>query len=579
MRVSLKSPTLNFCETYPEKLLILIYIVKSWFMVMTVANLIINTLADLGVKRVYGVPGDSINPLVDALRTQKRIEFIQTRHEEGAALEAAFEAKFTGQATACMGTSGPGSIHLINGLYEAKMSRVPVIALTGQVETDLLYQDYFQEVDLNRLFDDVSVFNAQIINPDSAFAIVKRAYRESMSKRGVSHLTLPVDILRKNAVPGAVDNFSFKFPKTIVDVKPAEEMINASENPLIFIGRGAFGLSDQIGKFAEKIGAPIIYSVNSKGVVDDNDPKVMGPLGLLGSKPAVEAMKHADLLILLGTIFPYVSFMNDKAKVIQVDIDTANIGKRVRVDLPYQCTVSDFLSSVSPEEKAEKFYSKFSEDKKDWISNLEKLESDRSTPIKPEFLTSAISRKADKDAVFIVDTGNVTVWSTRDIRGGTQRTFLLSPWLGTMGVGIPGAVGASFATDRQVIAITGDGSFAMTMMELITAKKYSRPVKIAVYNNSKLGMIKFEEEIMGYPEWGVDLLNPDFSKIAEAIGIKGIRVEDPNKLEAAIDEFLKFDGPAVLDTVIFANERPMPPKLVFSQVKGYVTSILREKLE
>ena len=209
MRVSLKSLTLNFCERYSEKLLILIYIVKSWFMAMTVANLIINTLADLGVKRVYGVPGDSINPLVDALRTQKRIEFIQTRHEEGAALEAAFEAKFTGQVTACMGTSGPGSIHLINGLYEAKMSRVPVIALTGQVETDLLYQDYFQEVDLNRLFDDVSVFNAQIINPDSAFAIVKRAYRESMSKRGVSHLTLPVDILRKNAVPGAIDNFSF----------------------------------------------------------------------------------------------------------------------------------------------------------------------------------------------------------------------------------------------------------------------------------------------------------------------------------------------------------------------------------
>ena len=348
MRVSLKSLTLNFCERYSEKLLILIYIVKSWFMAMTVANLIINTLADLGVKRVYGVPGDSINPLVDALRTQKRIEFIQTRHEEGAALEAAFEAKFTGQVTACMGTSGPGSIHLINGLYEAKMSRVPVIALTGQVETDLLYQDYFQEVDLNRLFDDVSVFNAQIINPDSAFAIVKRAYRESMSKRGVSHLTLPVDILRKNAVPGAIDNFSFKFPKTIVDGKPAEEMINASKNPLIFIGRGAFGLSDQIGKFAEKIGAPIIYSVNSKGVVDDNDPKVMGPLGLLGSKPAVEAMKHADALILLGTIFPYVSFMNDKAKVIQVDIDTANIGKRVHVDLPYQCTVSDFLSSVSP---------------------------------------------------------------------------------------------------------------------------------------------------------------------------------------------------------------------------------------
>jgi len=544
----------------------------------TVANIIIDTLADLGVQRIYGVPGDSINPLVDALRTQKKIEFIQTRHEEGAALEAAFEAKLTGKLTVCMGTSGPGSIHLINGLYEAKMSHVPVIALTGQVETDLIFQDYFQEVNLNKLFDDVSIFNAQIINPDSAFSIVERAYRESMSRRGVSHITLPVDILRKNTHAGVLSAYSFQTPHMVIDPTPAVELINDSKKPLIFIGRGAFGLTEKVVKFAGKIGAPIIYSVNSKGVVDDDDPKVMGPLGLLGSKPAVEAMKRADLIIFLGTIFPYVSFINHGAKVIQVDIDPSNIGKRAHVDVPYVCNISDFLDAVPVEEKETKFYSEMTDIKKDWIKNLETFESNRSSPIKPEFLTSIISKKADKDAVFIVDTGNVTVWSTRDIRGGTERTFLLSPWLGTMGVGIPGAVGASFATDRQVIAITGDGSFAMTMMELITAKKYSRPIKVAVYNNSKLGMIKFEEEVMGYPEWGVDLLNPDFSKIAEAIGIRGIRVEDPEKLESAVDEFLAEKGPVVLDTVVSGDERPMPPKLTFTQMKGYVTSILREKL-
>ncbi len=547
-------------------------------MAKTVANLIIDTLGSLGVKRVYGVPGDSINPLVDAIRTQKTIEFIQTRHEEGAALEAAFEAKLTGRLTVCMGTSGPGSIHLMNGLYEAKMSHVPVIALTGQVETDLIFQDYFQEINLNKLFDDVSVFNAEIINPDSAFSIIQRAYRESMTRKGVSHLTLPVDILRKSAQGGDINLFTLQEPHIKIDPTPAIELINKSRKPLIFIGRGAIGLSEKISTLAESIGAPIIYSVNSKGVMDDYDPKVMGPLGLLGSKPAVEAMKRADLLILLGTIFPYVSFMNDSAKVIQIDIDPSNIGKRVHVDLPYLCTVSDFLDAVIADEKKDKFYLEMANSKRDWIDSLKALESDTSSPIKPEYLTSVISGKAKKDAVFIVDTGNVTVWSIRNIRGGTERTFLLSPWLGTMGVGIPGAVGASFATDRQVIAITGDGSFAMTMMELITAKKYSRPIKVAVYNNSKLGMIKFEEEVMGYPEWGVDLLNPDFSKIAEAVGIKGIRVEDPGKLESAVDEFLSEDGPAVLDVVVSGDERPMPPKLNFTQIKGYATSILREKL-
>ncbi|WP_297217195.1 thiamine pyrophosphate-dependent enzyme [Thermoplasma sp.] len=548
-------------------------------MASTVADVIIKTLAELGVKRIYGIPGDSINPLVDALRTQDKIEFVQTRHEEGAALEAAFEAKLTGQLTVCMGTSGPGSIHLLNGLYEAKMSRVPVIALTGQVESDLIYHDYFQEVDLNRLFEDVSVFNAQIVNPESAFYIINRAFRESVSKRGVSHITLPVDVLRMNAEIGSIDNNFRDNPHFVIDPKPAEDMINGSKRPLIFMGRGAIGETDRLNEFAERIGAPVIYSVNAKGLVSDEDPKVMGPLGLLGTKPSVEAMKKADLIIFLGTIFPYVSFINEKAKMIQVEIDPSNIGKRVHVDLAYHCTVSDFLSQVKPSEKKEKFYMEMTAEKQDWIANMEKLESDRSKPIKPEFLTSVISKKAEKDAVFIVDTGNVTVWSIRHIHGGQGRTFLLSPWLGTMGVGIPGAVGASFATDRQVIAITGDGSFAMTMMELITAKKYSRPIKVVVYNNSKLGMIKFEEEVMGYPEWGVDLMNPDFAKIAEAMGITGIRVEDPERIEEVVDEFLRISGPAVLDAVVYADERPMPPKLIFSQIKGYVTSILREKLE
>lgn len=545
----------------------------------SVAEVVVDTMVRLGIKRIYGIPGDSIDPLMDAIRKNGKLQYVQVRHEEGAALEATFEAKLTHEPVACMGTSGPGSIHLLNGLYEAKMDHVPVLALTGQVETDLQGHDYFQEVNINKLFDDVSLFNSQITNPDNAEYTVWRAYRESKIRGGVSHIALPVDVLRMASKSnGSLSYGSDPVPDYNIDPSGANELIDKSEKPLIFIGRGALGQTEKLNSLSEKIGAPLIYALNGKGILDDNDPKVVGTLGLLGTRSSVEAMKRADLIIFLGTSFPYSTFLPKDVKSIQVDNNPLNIGKRFHSDLPYVCTVEKFLESISPREKVNKFYKDLTEFKQDWIKDMKKSEEDRSNPIKPEAVAATLAKYVQEDAVVVIDTGNVTVWGLRNFRSGTSHTYLFSPWLGSMGVGIPGAVGASFATDRQVVALVGDGSFAMTMMELITAKKYARPIKVVAFNNSKLGMIKFEQEVMGYPEWGVDLENPDFAKLAESIGIKGIKVEKFEDLEDGVKTLLSTKGAAVLDVKVDGDEKPMPPRLTFSQMKGYITSLFREEL-
>ena len=544
-----------------------------------VANTVIDSLVSMGVERIYGIPGDSLNPLMDAIRQNSRISFIQTRHEEGAALEASFESKLTGKVSVCVGTSGPGSIHLLNGLYDAKMEGVPVIALTGQIETDLIGSDYFQEIDTNRLFEDVSVFNARIVNPENAEKIVVRAYREALFKRGVAHINLPVDVLRLSA-PKMVNLSPGIFPRLdyAPDLAEARTAINESRKPVLFIGRGCTGLDPEIYAFADATGSPVVYALNGKGIVDDNDPRVMGSIGLLGTRPSVDAFRESDLLIMIGTSFPYVQFIPDGVRKIQVDTDPGKIGKRVPVDIPIVCTAKYFLDNIKPDVKKAKLFQALANGKEKWIRDMVAVENKASDPILPESVAAELSRKAAKDAVIIADTGNVTVWTVRNFRTGAGRRFIYSSWLGSMGIGIPGSIGASFATDRQVIALVGDGSFAMTMMELITAAKYERPVKIVVFNNSELGMIKFEEEVMGYPDFGVDLYPQNFAGIANAIGIKGIRVERYSDLAAGVSELLSTEGPAVLDVVVSADERPMPPKLQFSQVKGYVTSILRENL-
>ena len=546
----------------------------------SVAEVIIDGFVKAGIKRIYGLPGDSLNPLMDAIRRSGKIEFVQVRHEEGAALAAAFEAKVTGKPTICMGTSGPGSIHLLNGLYEAKMDHLPVIALTGQIETDLIGTDYFQEVDMMGLFSNVSVYGARVINPESAAILTARCIREAVSKRGVAHLDLPVDVLKMQSHPGSEKSFMIPGkPSYAPDLSGMKEMIEKCSKPVIMYGNGARGSGNQLLEFSKQVGAPLIYALNGKGIIADTEEQVMGGLGLLGSRASVDAMKDCDLLILLGTSFPYVNFLPEEVDVIQIDTDISSIGKRVSPTLYGICSVEYFLKAISVREKSNKYYLKLAKSKEDWISRLETAESLQGDVIKPESVAAVLAKKMKRNTTIIADTGNVTVWGARNLRLPYEYRFLISPWLGSMGVGIPGSVGASFATEGDVVALIGDGSFAMSMVELITARKYNRPVKLIAFDNSKLGMIKFEEEVMGYPEFGVDLLNPDFVKVADSLGIPAIRVEKPSELDSSMEKFLSFSGPAVMSVKIDPNEKPMPPKLSFKQAKGYVTSLLREKLE
>ncbi len=543
----------------------------------TVADIIIKTLVNFGVKRIYAIPGDSLNPIIDAIRRNKSIKYVQVRHEEGGALSASFESKYSGNLSACMGTSGPGSIHLLNGLYDAKMQHVPVIALTGQIETDLLYHDYFQEVDLVKLFDDVSIFNARITNPENASYIIWKACRQAIIKHGVAHVDMPVDVLRMNA-PEMDFSYSIEKPDYKPDLKAAEELINNSKRPLIFIGAGARNSGEKIDKFAEKIGAPIIYALNGKGIVSDYDKKVLGGIGLLGTRPSVKAMSRSDLIIFLGTSFPYTAFISN-AKNIQVNNNIEDFNRVAKADISCLCDVSYFLDNINVNEKDDKFYSEMQSEIEKWKNDIDKKASNRNGTITAEALSYEISKRIEDDAIIVGDTGNVTLWVNRYINAKKSNMFFFSSWLGTMGAGIPGTIGISLASGKKVYGIIGDGSFAMTSMELITIKKYNIPVKLIVYDNHILGMIKLEEEIMGYPEYGVDLYNPDFARLAEAVGIKGIRIENYNELNEKLDEFFNYDGPAVLDVITETNETPMPPKLEFKVAERYITSILREKLE
>ena len=544
----------------------------------TVAEVIIKTLVNFGVKRIYAIPGDSLNPIIDAIRRNKDIEYVQVRHEEGGALSASYESKYSGKLSACMGTSGPGSVHLLNGLYDAKMQHVPVIALTGQIETDLLHHDYFQEVDLVKLFDDVSVFNARIVNPGNAHYLIWKACREAITKKGVGHIDMPVNILREECEEEDLSYYINPVNYKPDGIEEAANLINKSKKPLIFIGGGSRDYHNEINDFAEKIGAPIVYALDGKGVFNDNDKKVMGGIGLLGTRPSVKAIEKSDLIIFLGTIFPYTAFLK-KVDNIQVNNNIDDLNKMMKANYSYLCDIKYFLGNINVNTKDNKFYDEMQNEKNKWLNDLNKLISNNKNPIKAETLTDKISKRLEDDAIIITDTGNVTLWTNRFINAKNNNKFYFSSWLGTMGSGIPGSIGLAFASGKKVYGIIGDGSFAMTSMELITAKKYNLPVKLIVYDNHILGMIKLEEEVMGYPEYGVDLYNPNFDKLAESIGIEGIRVDNINDLDSKLDEFFAVDGPAVLDVITETNETPMPPKLEFKVAEKYVTSILREKLE
>lgn len=550
-------------------------------------EVLIELLIEWGVDHIYGMPGDSINSIIEPLRkAQDKIKFIQVRHEEAGALAAAAYAKLTGKIGVCTAIAGPGAIHLLNGLYDAKLDKVPVLAITGQIESDQLGTDFFQEVNLERMFDDVAVYNQRIMSAEQLPAVVNQAIRTAYAKKGVSVLTIPDDIQRFEVGNEARVTSSFLVKQEVFplleDLHRAKELIMKAERPIILAGRGVQGIRDILIPFAEKIAAPIVMTLPGKGVIPDKHPYSLGGLGLIGTKAAYEGMQETDTLIMIGTSFPFTGFLPKEAKTIQIDVDPSQIGKRSPVDVGLAGEAGITLGWLTEniERKEDRtFLEKSQERMENWWNRLDRQEENDSMPIKPQRVINALQMVAKDDAVLSVDVGNVTVWMARHFHMTNQK-FIISSWLATLGCGLPGAIAGKIAfPEKQVFAVCGDGGFGMTMNDFVTAVKYNLPIVVIVLNNHKIAMIKFEQEVMGNIEFGTDLVNPNFAQYAEACGGIGFRIENPNDLLPALQSAIQQSKPCIIDVLVDPEEAPMPAKITFGQAAGYTKHMIKELFE
>jgi pyruvate oxidase len=541
-------------------------------------------LIEWGVDHIYGMPGDSINSLIESIRKRKeQLDFVQVRHEEAGALAAASYAKLTGKLGVCMGIAGPGAIHLLNGLYDAKLDKVPVLAIAGQVETDLMGSDFFQEVDLANLFKDVAVYSQTVMSAEQLPTVVNQAVRAAYDKKGVSVLIIPDDIPKMEIERGArVTSTTLVQSDQIPqqqDIQQAEKLLNKAEKPIILAGKGARGARDSLIRFAEKLNAPIVLTLPGKGIVPDDHPLCLGGLGLLGTKPATLAMEEADTLIMVGTSFPFTGFLPENAKTIHIDKDPSQIGKRYPVDVGLagdsELTLSKLTVLIqTPNDGA--FLQKYQSQMNDWWTRLEEQEADNSVPIKPQRVVGALQQVAADDAILSVDVGNVTVWMARHFKMKNQK-FITSGWLATLGCGLPGAIAGRIAyPHKQVFTVCGDGGFQMMMNDFVTAVKYDLPLVCIVFNNHKIAMIKFEQEVMGNAEFGTNLQNPDFARYADICGGIGYRVEHPDDILPALEKAASQRKPCIIDVVVDANEAPLPAKITFAQMTGYARHMVKE---
>ncbi len=560
------------------------------------SELLVERLVEWGVDTVFGLPGDGINGIMEALRRHRdRIEFVLVHHEEAAAFMACAYAKTTGGLGVCLATSGPGGIHLLNGLYDAKLDHQPVLALTGMQETQLLGTGYQQEVHLERLFMDVAEYNQMILVPSHIPTLVDNAVRHSLAHRTVSHLTFPNDlqVAPADANPWA-EVAPARAPNTApvylaapgaardADIAAAASVLNDGAKIAMLVGAGALGARAEVLAVAEKLASPIIKTLPGKAVVPDDHPLTTGGLGLLGTKPSERAVEECDTLLMVGTNFPYTKHLPapGQARTVQIDIDPAIVGTRVSTDVPIVGDARETLAALVPllQRKTDRAFLQEAQDgMRDWRVRMMALESSERDPIQPQYLMRLIDRHAADDAILTSDSGTIATWSARhfDIRG--DRQYLLSGNLATMAPGLPYAIAAQHAyPGRQCIAFVGDGGFAMLMAEFNTACRAGLPVKVFVCNNGELGQILWEQMVLGYPEYGVRFGHVnDFAPWAQACGGLGIRVEHVADLEAAVKETFAHPGPALLDVVVNPDEPPLPGKVSYDQAKSFAQAWFR----
>ncbi|BAW31442.1 MAG TPA: thiamine pyrophosphate-binding protein [Methanothermobacter sp.] len=520
----------------------------------TVADVFIAQMIEWGVKYVFGIPGTSALGLVDALRKNKDIRYIQVRHEQTAAFMASAYAKLTGHIAACLTVAGPGATNLATGLYDAKLDRAPVLAITGQVERNRIGTGASQEIDQHAFFEPFSVFNMTLISPDQTTNLVTSAIKHALLLGGVAHIDVPRDMQSlecKEKIKPFKDNIPNRSITTDEKhLKRAAEIINTSKKPVIIAGFGSLEAKEQVVRLAEKIDAPIVTTFRGKGVVDENHPLYMGSHGTIGSTAAAELVRDSDLLIVIGSSFSDLTQIPQK-RMIQIDIDPMMIARRYPVESGIigrsAIVIPKILKFVDKKERKD-YRKKMSELKSRWLKLLEAEADPISTPIRPQYIISVLNRKLDDDAIITLDVGENGWWFGRNFQMKSTQRVLFSGYLGSMGFGLPAALVAQLEyPERQVACITGDGGFSMVMGDFLTAIKYDLPIKVFLFNNKNLAMIMQEQKVENYPIWQTELQDCDFAGFAENCGGIGIKADDPRELEKVVDEALKFDKPVLVD--------------------------------
>jgi pyruvate dehydrogenase (quinone) len=544
-----------------------------------VADVMVATLKASGVRRVYGLPGDSLNGFTDALRRDGSIAWQHVRHEEAAGFAAAGEAALTGELAVCAASCGPGNLHLINGLFDANRSGVPVLAIAAHIPREEIGGEYFQETHPQELFRECSVYCELVSVPGQLPRMLEMAMRAALQRRGVAVVVIPGEVFLADAPSGATPAQVRAVPAVVrpseASLAAAAEVLNSASRVTVLAGAGCAGAHDQLMSLAEALKAPVLHAFRGKDFVEYDNPYDVGMTGLIGFSSGYRAMEHCDALVMLGTDFPYREFYPEGVPVIQVDVRGERIGRRVRVEVPLVGTVKDTVDALLPMIKAKAdsaHLDRMTAHYRRARGRLDRLAESgrRGSPLHPQFVAATIDRLAAADAVFTADVGTPCIWAARYLRMNGRRRLIGSFNHGTMANALPHGIGAQASQPgRQVVTLSGDGGLAMMLGDLITLRQQRLPVKVVVFNNGALSFVELEMKAAGIVTYGTDLDNPDFAGIARSAGLLGVRVDAADELEGALQEAFGSDGPALVDVRTARQELALPPKLSYGEIKGF----------